>query len=222
MLKNLFMSFVVATILTGLSYILGLSFEWIKEVNWLEAFSVWTSYSCTYLCVKQSRWNYPIGAISVAALSLLFFQSALYASMALNLYLIPTLIWGWFRWRPDPITRPVTNVALKWWPVYLGIAGFVWLSLTYLASYMGSPLPGPDSFILAGSILAQFLLDQKKIETWFMWAIVNVFAIYTYWQAGLVIVALQFVFFLGNTVWGYVSWKNSTKEDYDAQPNLAV
>lgn len=210
---NLLYSFIVATLLTYASYVLASYFNVIAnviaEVNWLEVFSVWTSYSCTWLCVKQSRFNYPIGGISVAALSVLFYNQALYASMALNIYLIPALLWGWLRWRPDSDTRPVTTVALVWWPVYLGLAASVWYGLTYLSAHMGSPLPAADSFILAGSILAQFLLDQKKLETWMMWAVVNVAAIATYWQAGLVLVAIQFVFFLGNTIYGYVSWRKT-------------
>lgn len=203
---------IVATILTGISYIVGIKFDWISELNLLEIFSVWTSYACTYLCVVQSRWNYPIGAISVIALSVLFYQQSLFASMALNIYLIPTLIWGWFRWRPDDNTRPVTNVAVYWWPIYIGLTAIVWYSLTEIAKYLGSPLAGPDSLILSTSILAQFLLDQKKIETWIVWFIVNVISIYTYWQAGLVLVAFQYIFFLMNTFWGYVEWRNTKNE----------
>lgn len=210
---NVLQSFIVATILTFASFGFASYFNFITEINWLEVFSVWTSYSCTWLCVKQSRLNYPIGAISVTALSILFYNQALYASMALNIYLIPTLIWGWFRWRPDNNTRPVTTVKLIWWPVYLGLATSVWYGLTLLSTYMGSPLPAADSFILAGSILAQFLLDQKKLETWGMWAIVNIVAITTYWQAGLILVAIQFIFFLGNTIYGYISWKNTMQNN---------
>ena len=182
---------------------------WITEINWLEVFSVFTSYSCTYLCVVQSRWNYPIGAISTAALTLLFFQSGLYSSAALNAYLVPTLIWGWFRWRPDHDTRPVTTVKNYWWAAYLGLTALVWLILNYIATQLGATLAAADSFILAGSILAQFLLDQKKLETWFFWAIVNVVAIVTYWNAGLTLVAFQFMFFLANTAYGYFMWKRT-------------
>lgn len=210
--KKILQSLVVAKVLTAVSYAAGLHFGWIDSVNWLEAFSVFTSYACTYLCVVQSRTNYYFGVVSVAALSLLFFESGLYASMALNIYLIPTLLWGWYRWGRDEVTRPVTFVKLKWWPVYIGLTGYVWYGLTEIASYLGATLPATDSFILAGSILAQFLLDQKKIENWAIWAIINVVAIYTYWNAGLVIVALQFIFFLANTVYGAYMWNKSMKE----------
>ncbi len=66
--------------------------------------------------------------------------------------------------------------------------------------------------VMAGSILAQFLLDNKKMETWLIWTIVNVFAIYTYVNAGLSLVAFQYVFFLLNAFYGLWVWNNSRKQ----------
>ena len=203
--KNI-VAIVAGAILTAVSYWIGLRFNWITELNWLEIFSVYTSYACTILCVLQSRTNYIWGVVSVVALSFLFYQSGLYSSMVLNIYLIPTLIWGWFRWRSDAEPRPVTFVGALWWPVYLLITLSVWWTLVQISSYMGATLPVNDSFILAASILAQFLLDQKKLENWIVWAIINVVAIKTYQEAGLALVAFQYVFFLLNTVWGFVMW----------------
>lgn len=202
------------TFLTVVSYWAGLKFNWITELNWLEVFSVYTSYVCTILCVLQSRTNYIWGVVSVIALSVLFYESKLYSSMVLNIYLIPTLAWGWFRWRSDADTRPVTFVGWGWWPVYLGITVSVWYTLVQISTYMGATLPVNDSFILAGSILAQFLLDQKKIENWAVWAVINVVAIKTYMDAGLALVAFQYVFFLLNTAWGAFAWRNSMKVSY--------
>jgi nicotinamide mononucleotide transporter len=67
-------SIILALILTTLSYAVGIYMLWITELNWLEVFAVFTSYSCTWLCTRQSRWNYPIGVITTAAYSILFWQ----------------------------------------------------------------------------------------------------------------------------------------------------
>lgn len=208
--KNI-VSVVGGTVLTAVSYWAGLKYQWITELNWLEIFSVYTSYVCTILCVLQSRTNYIWGVISVIALSFLFYQSKLYSSMVLNIYLIPTLVWGWFRWRSDADPRPVTFVGLGWWPVYLFVTVAVWWTLVQISTAMGAALAVNDSFILAASILAQFLLDQKKLENWAVWGIINVVAIRTYMEAGLALVAFQYVFFLLNAVWGVFAWRNSMK-----------
>lgn len=199
----------IATALTAASYGIGLKYGFIEDVSWLEAASVWTSYVCTYLCVVQSRTNYIFGVISVILLSLLFYQSQLYSSMVLNIYLIPTLIWGWFRWGRDDNTRPVKFVELKWWPAYLGITAVVWFGLVKVTEYMGAAQAPLDSFILAASILAQFLLDQKKIENWGIWFVINVVAIYLYYKTGLFVVAIQYIFFLMNTVWAAYEWRKT-------------
>jgi nicotinamide mononucleotide transporter len=204
-------SLAIAIVLTGISYLVGIEAGWIAELNWLEIFSVATSYSCTYLCVKQSRLNYPIGMISVAALSFLFYQQGLYSSMMLNMYLFPMLLWGWFRWGKDDNTRPVTFVEQKWWPVYVALTAGIFAIISVLMTYMGAKLVILDSTILAVSILAQMLLDQKKIETWSLWIIVNIISIITYWQAGLPLISMQYVFFLVNTVYGAISWSKTMK-----------
>lgn len=202
-------SIYVAIAATGVSYVVALLAGWITNLNWLEAFAVFTSYACTYLCVKQKRINYPIGAISTAAYCILFFQQGLIASAVLNAYLTPALLYGWFRWRQDSNTRPVTRVAWRWVPVYAAITIASYLGATWLVTALGGKLAFWDVIILVGSILAQFLLDNKKIENWVIWAVVNMAAIYVYFTSGLPLAGLQYVFFLGNTVYGFIEWRKA-------------
>jgi nicotinamide mononucleotide transporter len=201
----------VAVLLTGASYVVALLLGWTTGVNALEAFAVFTSYACTYLCVKQRRFNYVFGALSTAAYCILFAGQGLYASAALNAYLLPTLVYGWFRWRADVDSRPVTHVRPRWVPAYLGLAAVAFAGAFALNSLLGGSFAVTDSVILVGTILAQFLLDNKKLETWFVWAVVNVLAIWQYFSSGLAIVGLQYVFFLGNAVWGWYSWRRSMR-----------
>jgi len=213
--RDILESIGIGIFLTVLSYIVGVLAGWISltTLNWLEVFAVFTSYSCTYLCVKERRINYPIGAISSAAYALLFLQNGLFASAILNAYLVPTLIYGWIRWRKDTNTRPVTRVSLKMIPVYLGIALIGYAGAALISQSLGGAMAWTDSLILAGTILAQFLLDNKKLENWIIWALVNVFAIYTYATSGLPLVAFQYVFFLANTVYGYLIWKGTLNHE---------
>lgn len=215
-------SIFIGALLTAFSYAVGLAASWIPALNWLEVFAVFTSYSCTYLCVKERRINYPIGAVSTAAYAVLFMQSGLISSAILNAYLTPTLIYGWLRWRKDTVTRPVTHVAAKWVPVYLAVAGAGYAGAALISTRFGGAMAWTDAMILAGTILAQFLLDNKKLENWIVWAVVNVFAIYTYATTGLPLVAFQYVFFLGNTVYGYVIWLRSKRQTEAAADMIEV
>lgn len=209
--KNIIESIVLGIVLTGLSYGIGFLMGWITVLNLLEVFAVFTSYSCTYLCVRERRINYPIGAASNAAYALLFYSFGLMGSSVVTAYLTFSLVYGWFRWNKDEETKPVSFVEAKWWPVYLIATGLAFAGGFALYGALGAAVVWTDLAVMAGSILAQFLLDNKKQETWIVWAIVNVFAIYTYFKTGLFLVGVQYLFFLGNTVYGWVMWNKSRK-----------
>ena len=203
---------IAGTLITILSYAVAVFAGWITEFDLLEAFAVFTSYVCTILVVFQRRINYVIGAISTAAYAILFIQMDLVASAILNIYLTPALIYGWFRWHSDEKTRPAGFVQLKWWPVYFAVTGVFYFGALGVVQFFGGRFAPSDAIILVGSILAQFLLDNKKIESWAVWAIVNVAAIYTYFNAELYLAGFQYLFFLGNTIFGGIMWYRSMKE----------
>lgn len=211
-MNDFLVSLALAAVLTGISYGLGIQMEWITAVNWLEVAAVFTSYSCTYLCVRESHWNFPMGIISVTLLGVLFYSVKLYSSMILSLYLIPVLIAGWFAWTKLDgklvIQRSQPQIMV---PAALLAVGTYFL-VVWITSLFGGTLTQFDSAILVLSILAQYLLTAKVIETWMVWACVNVVAIYTYYMAGTYMVAMQYVFFLANTAYGYHCWKRSIPE----------
>lgn len=203
----------LAIVLTALSYAVGLWLGWIVDLNWLEVFAVFTSYSCTWLCTRQSRWNYPIGVITTAAYSLLFYQWGMIALAVFNLYLVGSLIYGWFRWGSDDNTRPVTRIEPKWYAGY-GALGLVILGLFLAANILFNPaglagLNPIDVGLAVASGVAQFMLDNKKLENWTLWAMINVVSIPFFIYSGLTLVAFQYIFFLGNTFIGRDQWRKS-------------
>lgn len=203
---------VIGVILTALSYVVGFQMNWVAELSWLEVFAVFTSYVCTFLCVVERRANYPIGAISNASYAVLFYQFGLLASAATTAYLTFALAYGWFRWRPDKAAIPVRHVELKWIPAYVLATAVFYFIAFGIVSAIGGELAKTDTVILIGTMLAQFLLDNKRIETWAVWLVVNVFAIYTYYTAGLSLVVFQYIFFLLNVFYGWYMWKKSMDE----------
>lgn len=214
---------IIANMLTGICYAVAHYSGWIEEINYLEIFAVWTSFACTYLCVVQSRLNYYFGIVSVIALSYLFYSAELYGSMALNLYLIPTLAYGWWFWGPDDKTAIVTKFLDKstnWRLVFSGIVA-VTFCITYYISYaLGGQMAHADAGILVLSIAAQFLLDRKVLENWMIWITVNVISIPLYFSQGLYVLSLQFVFFLINAIIGYVVWRKSIKKNDEIEYGL--
>jgi nicotinamide mononucleotide transporter len=201
----------LGVVLTGLSYLVGTHVGYVPGL--LEAFAVFTSYACTYLCVVERRINYPIGAISNAAYCVFFAQAGLVGSAIVTGWLTFSLAYGWFRWRSDDDTKPVGFVAAKWWPVYLLATAVAFGVGWFLYGVFNAPVVWTDLVVMAGSILAQFLLDNKRMENWYVWAVVNVFAIYTYINVGASLAAFQYVFFLLNTFYGFYMWRKAMQRE---------
>lgn len=202
-------SFAVAAILTALSIFVGFSAGWVTELSFLEILAVLTSYSCTYLFVVQTRACYVMGVITTILYSILFYQWGLLGSAVVNAYLSFQLLYGWFRWGRDESTRPVSYLNWNWMPAYAIATAVTWYIATLIIAYYGGNLAPFDSIIMLGTILAQFLLDNKKLETWFVWALVNIVSIGLYFNQGLYLVAFQYIFFLANTLYGYYSWNRT-------------
>lgn len=208
--ENRYSQIIVATILgiilTSISYLVGFGLGFINKVNYLEVFAVFTSYASTYLCVVEKRFNYVYGFISSAAYAVLFYQSGLFASALLNLYLTPSLLYGYFRWGKDSNTRKIQWLPIRWYPVYIAVTAAAFFGAYYLMSYFGTPMIWTDGMVLVLTILAQFLLDNKRPENWIVWFAVNVFAIYTYFTSGLFLAGVQYILFLMNTILGFIVW----------------
>lgn len=217
--QSIIESIIIGVVLTVLSYGAGLLLGWITSINWLEVFAVFTSYSCTWLCTRQSRWNYPIGVITTAAYSLLFYQTGALALAIFNLYLVFSMAYGWIRWGKDEVTRPVTRIN------FLGYTGYSTIGLAILGIFLGANilfnpsglvgLSPIDVGLAVTSGVAQLMLDNKKIENWIVWALINIVSIPYFAQIGLPLVAFQYVFFLINTVIGYTAWYKTMEKQND-------
>lgn len=210
-LKTFIHSLGIAGFLTMFSLILAHNMGWTTfgENNLWEVAATFASFSCTYMCVMQTRWNYPMAVVSVMLLAYVFWQADLLASAILNVYLLPTVIIGYFMWGKDSNTKSVEHVRWNILPVYALFTVGAYLGAWGIVHYFGGELAALDSWLLIGSIFAQFLLDRKKIETWMVWISVNIVSIYVYFESGLYLLAIQFFFFLLNAVFGYYKWWRS-------------
>lgn len=203
----------IGALLTSMSVFFAVGMSWTDaaDLNNLEILATFASFSCTYMCVMQTRWNYPMAVIATVLLAYVFWQANLLASAILNLYLIPTVIYGFFIWKEDANTKPVQHVELKMLPIYALFTIGAYLGAWGIVQFFGGELAVLDSWLLIGSIFAQFLLDRKRLETWLVWITVNIISIYVYFESGLYLLAIQFFFFLMNAVFGYYMWWKSMR-----------
>lgn len=212
---HLIVSAVIGVLFTLISYLIAVGVGWEVQLSRLEAAAVATSYACTYLATVETRYNYPLGVITTLLYSILLYRAGLPAVALFNLYLVFSLIYGWFRWGKDGTLRVTDFRWRSFWPLlYVTVAAGVFVILIAVSLYFNASMARMDIAVAVLSGMAQVMLDNKHRQTWAVWAVVNVLSIWLYIQGGLYLVTVQYAFFLLNTVFGHMMWTTSMRRNH--------
>jgi nicotinamide mononucleotide transporter len=215
----------VGAFLTALVYGIGMWQGWITPylqeptlMFGLEVVGVFLNFACVWLVVRQKMANWWIGIVASALLGIFFFKLNLLASATLSLaYFVPIQVWGWWNWK-NGMNADATkglNVGTMDFIGYVqvGLLGLVaWYFISQLFVYFGAALAPLDTGILVLSVMAQYLLGWKRIESWALWFAVNVLSIYVYGQMGAYLVAMQYAIFLLNAANGGYQWSKDLRK----------
>jgi len=179
-----------------------------------------TGTACVYLVIKQSIWNFPLGIANNLFFLVLFLQARLFGDAALQIVYVGLGVQGWHYWlhggkeqAPLPLAR-ATPRTLGW--VSLAIAGATVALIALLRALKGAA-PVLDSFTTILSLAAQYLLNRKLLENWYLWILADVLYIYLYLVRGLQLTALLYAIFLGMCLAGWWQWRRQL----DAPAELA-
>jgi nicotinamide mononucleotide transporter len=196
---------------------------WGYAMSYLEFFGTIAGLVAVWLASRANVWSWPIGLFNVTLFFFLFYQVQLYPDMFLQVFFFATNLMGWWRWtHPKPFEEDRKHeLRVSFMPirhmVALSVAGFAG---TYVSGSMASRLhewfpslfnlpsafPYLDSFVTVMSIIATFLMIQKKIESWIIWIAVDVVATYMYFMKGIKFVALEYLVFCFIASYGLWNW----------------
>lgn len=151
-----------------------------------------------------------VGIIGGVLYGVMFFEVKLYADVILQGFFILTNVYGWWAWLHGSSEReelPITRINVYQLLLFAVLA----LALTaghgaLLHQLTDASFPFIDSGILVLSILAQFLLMRRKLETWVFWIVVDAIAASLYAAKGLYLTSFIYFLFLLNAVWGLIHW----------------
>lgn len=175
----------------------------------------WIAAACglinVLLIVRRSVWNYPFGFAMVVLYFFIFRDYRLYSDAALQIYyvVIQTYgVWYWLRGQGDDGRITVVPLPRARFLTYLGITGVVWLVIAALmARYTDAAAPWQDAAVAALSVLAQFLLSRRNLESWLIWITVDLLAIELFFSRGMMPTAALYVIFLGLAIAGWFQWR---------------
>jgi len=194
------------------------------SMSYLEFFGTLAGAIAVFLSAKANVWSWPLGIINVVLFFFLFYQVQLYPDMFLQVFFFVTNLMGWWRWTNPRLGEEdknnqlrVTKMVLRAWLLFftIGLIGtFLFGSLAKnLHSFFPvlfsqpSAFPFADSFVTVMSIVATYLMVQKKMECWLVWILVDVVACYLYFSKGIMLVGIEYVVFCFIAAFGFWHWR---------------
>ena len=164
-----------------------------------------------WLTTRQNVWCWPTGIAMVVLYVWIFFQARLYSDMGLQVVYIGLQVYGWYFWvfgdpdRPQPpVTRIRTGEALGWL-----VAAFVGVAVlgTAMDRLTDADLAYPDAVTTVLSLIAQWLMARKVLESWLIWITVDVLSVGIYFLKDLYLTTGLYAVFLGLATLGYLRWR---------------
>ena len=192
-------------------------------MSYLEFFGLVSGVVAVLLSSLANIWSWPLGLINVTLSFLLFFQVQLYPDMFLQVFFFITNVMGWWRWtHPTPGEEDkhhylkVSFLPFRKLMIYslVSVGGTVVMAMfaknlhAWLPTIFIQPSASPyvDSFITVMSVMATFLMIQKRVECWIIWVLVDVVATYLYFVRDIRFYSLMYFVFCIIAAFGFWNW----------------
>ncbi|HEX8200841.1 MAG TPA: nicotinamide riboside transporter PnuC [Isosphaeraceae bacterium] len=181
----------------------------------IELLAVVLGLACVALTVRQHIACWPTGLAMVVLYIAIFYRAKLYSDMILQVVYVFLQIYGWHAWlRGGPnrtrlaVSRLSPRGAMGW--AIAGFIGTVALGST-MSRYTDASLPFVDAFATVASLIAQWLMGRKVLESWLVWIVVDIVSIGMYVSKRLNLTAGLYVVFLVLAVQGYLAWRRTPR-----------
>ena len=160
---------------------------------------------------KRSNWIFYV--LQMAFLIAFSFINHLYGDVANNsIYLIMGII-GFILWNKEGSNK-ITRASIKEKIIYVLIIAFGTTALALVLFKTDDPLPILDSFTTVSSLVATYYMMKKKIDTWLIWFVNDIFYAIEYFilpDQALYLFALNIVWTI-MAVGSYFNWRKLMKE----------
>ena len=151
--------------------------------------------------------------------AIVFWRESLYGDSVLQTFFIVVGFYGWRTWS-DVQPQAVVLRRMARESHISGIGGILLFTLVLgggLYSYTDAGVYAfPDSFILAGSVIATFLTIGRFIENWWYWVVINATTIVVYYRKEMPLTVCLASFYFLLSFYGLREWlRGSVINDSD-------
>lgn len=157
---------------------------------------------------KRSNWIFYI--LQMLFLIVFSTMNNLYGDIANNsIYLVMGII-GFILWNKNDDTNKITKASIKEKIIYILIIALGTIIISNILRNTNDPLPILDAFTTVSSLVATYYMMRKKIDTWIIWFINDIFYAIEYFilpDQALYLFALNIIWTF-MAVGSYINWNN--------------
>jgi len=179
-------------------------------VTWAELLGFATGAVGVWLTVRFNIWNFPIGIANNVFFLVLFWTARLYADASLQIvYLVLGFIgwWEWLHGGKQRNKRVMGHASRRLVGVLVALVIPATWGLTVLLSAAHDIAPFWDALTTALSLAAQWLLNLKKLQNWYLWIAADVIYVPLYFVKALNLTGIVYVLFLSMCLLGLRTWR---------------
>jgi nicotinamide mononucleotide transporter len=168
-----------------------------------------------WLVVRNNPWNWPIGVANSAFFVALFWEARLFFDMGLNVFYVASGLWGWWIWQYGGERRtekPIGSVGAREALAMVGAGLLLTLVMWHGGILIEDAAPFLDALTTGLSVVAQWLLMRRLIESWYAWiAVDDLIYVPLYLSRGLPLTAVLYALFLLLCLRGLVEWRATVR-----------
>jgi len=166
-----------------------------------------------YLLTRCSLWNWFFGVTTVSLYAIIFFNTKLYADMALQGVFLFFQFYGLYQWcygarEKQPIGIQIINYSTCLSLILAAVVLFT--SISFILKYnTDSTTVYADATITALSLIAQWMMSKKYLHHWVLWIVIDFISIGLYISKNLYLTSLLYSVFLLLCIKGYYRWRET-------------
>ena len=186
--------------------------EWLLS-NKIELLGAILGIMYIIFSIRQNLFTWPTGILTSLLYIVVFYKSALYAAMGLQVYYVLISIYGWILWLRGKTENSKSMLSVQfvkrelWLKIASALITIYAVILFILLNFSDSDVPFMDSLTTSLSIVATWMLAKKYIEHWIIWILVDVVSSGLYIYKNLWPTVVLFCIYTLMAFIGFIEWK---------------
>jgi nicotinamide mononucleotide transporter len=190
--------------------------------GWVQWVSFFSGILYIFYAARNNPWCWPWGILSSGLWAYAsWFQLHLLSDALLQLIYVILGIIGWYQWvRGKPssvknsIVLPVTGYPPKTLFILLIGSLLPALLLGYIMHFTRAAFPYIDAFLAVYSLLATWMLVNRKLENWLLWIVIDFLSIPLFILREGHLFALLFLIYGLLAIKGWKTWRTQLITHY--------